>query len=321
MWIEGERIWVLGDWAPLPSRTSSASMTWFRFMYPQPRISRSTPARRPTDTQSSTPLQARSPKPGVVAFEQLLVIVGGGNVDAELLRELYASGGHLVGADGVLTRLWRPAEARADRGRFRSAEGTARLAGQDPADADRRAGNHRDFEKALYSTKAPVTIAVGMTGRRFDHTLAALDAVDALCTTAQDRAGRRGGRRWRSPRRSAEVAAGERVSIHPLAPVTFWRSDGLKYPLDAVKLAPGADGHLQRGADRTVPNRTRGGDPRPYPDPQARAPDGTDRRARRAGLSRTVRPRPRGIWRSPPSARPPAPSRRPAPRSGECARG
>ena len=34
-----------------------------------------------------------------------------------------------------------------------------------------------DFEKAIYSTRAPVTVALGMTGKRFDHTLAALDAV------------------------------------------------------------------------------------------------------------------------------------------------
>ena len=35
------------------------------------------------------------------------------------------------------------------------------------------------------------------------------------------------------------VAPGERVSIHPLAPITFWRSEGLKYPLDGLTLAPG----------------------------------------------------------------------------------
>ena len=38
---------------------------------------------------------------------------------------------------------------------------------------------------------------------------------------------------------SFEVAPGERVSIHPLAPITFWRSEGLEYPLDSVTLAPG----------------------------------------------------------------------------------
>src|SRR5690606_20677822 len=38
---------------------------------------------------------------------------------------------------------------------------------------------------------------------------------------------------------SFTVEPGDRVSVHPLAPVTFWRSDGLEYPLDAVRLEPG----------------------------------------------------------------------------------
>src|SRR5690606_11977509 len=97
-----------------------------------------------------------------------------------------------------------------------------------------------DFEKALYSTRAPVTVALGMTGQRLDHTLAALDAV-----------GRYAARRHiilvdehdvalaLTGRFSFTVAPGERVSVHPLARVTFWRSEGLEYPLDAVTLAPG----------------------------------------------------------------------------------
>src|SRR5690606_19894389 len=96
-----------------------------------------------------------------------------------------------------------------------------------------------DFEKALYSTRAPLTVALGMTGGRFDHTLAALDAVSrhaarraiilvdehdiALALTEAF---------------SFTVEPGDRVSVHPLAPVTFWRSDGLEYPLDAVRLEP-----------------------------------------------------------------------------------
>ncbi len=35
------------------------------------------------------------------------------------------------------------------------------------------------------------------------------------------------------------VDAGERVSVHPLAPVKFRKSLGLKYPLDGIRLAPG----------------------------------------------------------------------------------
>ena len=46
-------------------------------------------------------MQGRVPQQTAVAtFDDLLVIVGGGHVDLDLLRELYASGGHLVGADG-----------------------------------------------------------------------------------------------------------------------------------------------------------------------------------------------------------------------------
>ncbi len=97
-----------------------------------------------------------------------------------------------------------------------------------------------DFEKALYSTRAPVTVALGMTGRRFDHTLAALDAVTrhaskrmVVMVDEEDVA------LALTEKFSFTVAAGERVSIHPLLPVKFWRSDGLKYPLDAITLAPG----------------------------------------------------------------------------------
>jgi thiamine pyrophosphokinase len=36
-----------------------------------------------------------------------------------------------------------------------------------------------------------------------------------------------------------EVAEGDRVSVHPLAPIKFRRSFGLRYPLDGLRLAPG----------------------------------------------------------------------------------
>ena len=46
-------------------------------------------------------MQERVKNPAeVIDFSGLLVIVGGGTVDTELLSELYLRGGHLVGADG-----------------------------------------------------------------------------------------------------------------------------------------------------------------------------------------------------------------------------
>ena len=201
---------------------------------------RNTPARHLTDRQSFLPLQAHPPQTSVAVFEDLLIIVGGGTLDAELLTDLYASGGHLVGADGgadqIVAAGLKPELIVGDFDSLKDPHswlGKTRLMQISEQETT-------DFEKALYSTRAPVTVAMGMTGRRFDHTLAALDAVTRY-----------------APRRkiilvdeedvalaltdafSFAVAPGERVSVHPLAPVTFWRSDGLKYPLDAVKLAPG----------------------------------------------------------------------------------
>src|SRR5690606_23991497 len=96
-----------------------------------------------------------------------------------------------------------------------------------------------EFQKALYSTRAPLTLALGMTGKRLDHTLAALSALHEV-----------------APRRRVilvdevdmalavcgplafAAAAGERISIHPLAPIGFTRSEGLLYPLDGLVLDP-----------------------------------------------------------------------------------
>jgi thiamine pyrophosphokinase len=97
-----------------------------------------------------------------------------------------------------------------------------------------------DFQKCLRMTQAPVTLALGMTGKRLDHTLAALSAVlqyageralllvdevdVALAVVGSFR---------------FAAAAGERVSIHPLVRVGFERSTGLVYPLDGLVLEPG----------------------------------------------------------------------------------
>ncbi|HTN62324.1 MAG TPA: hypothetical protein VL147_12360, partial [Devosia sp.] len=97
-----------------------------------------------------------------------------------------------------------------------------------------------DFQKTLYSTKAPVTLALGMTGKRLDHTLAALSAVlqyaperRLLLVDEVDVAFAAVGAF------QFEASAGERVSVHPLARISFERSSGLFYPLDGLTLEPG----------------------------------------------------------------------------------
>ena len=173
-------------------------------------------------------------------FDRPLAIVGGGAVDSALLRELAGRGVALVGADGGGDAIG-------------SAGLTPDLIVGDLDSLTNRAGwaartrvihipeqITTDFQKALYSTQAPVTLALGMTGKRLDHTLAALSAVLQY-----------------APQRRLVVVdevdvalavigpvafaagQGERVSIHPLLPVSFIRSGGLLYPLDGLRLEPG----------------------------------------------------------------------------------
>jgi len=175
-----------------------------------------------------------------MTFNGVLVIVGGGALDEHLLHKLAAEGAHVIGADGggdVIRAAGLVPEAII--GDFDS------LA--DPLSWDTRTKLVRipeqettDFEKALYSTSAPVTVGLGMTGKRFDHTLAALDAVA----------------RYAAKRRiilvdefdialaltgpmAFAVEPGARVSVHPLTATRFRHSTGLKYPLDGLTLAPG----------------------------------------------------------------------------------
>ena len=176
----------------------------------------------------------------VLRFDGVLVIVGGGTVDVAVLRELAASGAALVGADGggdviaaaglVPTAIIGDLDSLADPAGWEGRTELVRIAEQDTT----------DFEKALYSTASPVTVALGMTGGRFDHTLAALHAVE-----------RHAAGRWivlvdeldvavaATDRFRFSLGVGERLSIHPLAPVEFAASRGLRYPLDGLLLAPG----------------------------------------------------------------------------------
>ena len=210
-------------------------------------------------------MQERASPSPVLSFEGLLVIVGGGTVDYQLLRDLDASGGHLVAADGgadhIATAGLTPEAIIGDFDSLSQPEdwlGRTRLLRIDEQETT-------DFEKALYSTYAPVTIALGMTGGRFDHTLAALDAVARyardrviILVDEYDLAMALTGR-FRFT-----VEAGERVSVHPLGPIRFRRSVGLKYPLDGLRLAPGERTGTSNAADEGAFSIE--------PEPRAKAP-------------------------------------------------
>ncbi|MBU1174879.1 MAG: thiamine diphosphokinase [Alphaproteobacteria bacterium] len=172
--------------------------------------------------------------------DRLLVVVGGGGFDPAVLRDLVGRGALVVGADGgadaALLAGVVPELVIGDLDSLEDVEAwreRTRVVAIDEQDTT-------DFEKCLYSVSAPLTVALGMTGGRFDHTLAALhsvtlhgasrrivlvDAVDAAMAL--------------SGAAELDLPAGTRVSIHPLSTVCFLRSEGLRYQLDGLTLAPG----------------------------------------------------------------------------------
>lgn len=175
-----------------------------------------------------------------LAFDRPLVLVGGGDVDPVLLRSLSRRDMAVVGVDGgadvarsfgvVPAAIVGDLDSLVDREDWPAETRILRVDEQETT----------DFEKALYLTSAPLTIALGMTGGRFDHTLAALDAL------ARQAAGRRIllidkvdlALTLDGPF-SFDTVIGERVSIHPLGPVRFERSTGMRWPLGGLKLEPG----------------------------------------------------------------------------------
>jgi thiamine pyrophosphokinase len=175
-----------------------------------------------------------------IRTDRLLVIVGGGDVDAALLTRLAEKGALVVGADGGADAALEAGvtpdlvigdlDSLEDPETWRKRARVIHIAEQETT----------DFEKCLYSVEAPVTVALGMTGKRFDHTLAALHAVTRFGTDRRivlvdtvDAALALSGPM------ACELPAGTRVSVHPLQAVHFAGSEGLAYPLDGLTLMPG----------------------------------------------------------------------------------
>ncbi len=185
-------------------------------------------------------MQGRAGGTGLpLSFNGPLLIVGGGRVDAQLLKTLAARAAGCVGADSggeVLLAAGIVPDAvigdmdSTQAGKFSSQTRVIDIAEQDTT----------DFEKCLYSTRAPVTLALGMTGGRFDHTLAALHAVarhaaqrSIVLIDENDLAlGVAGGF-------AINVGEGARVSIYPLGRTQFARSEGLLYQLEGLVMEQG----------------------------------------------------------------------------------
>lgn len=95
-----------------------------------------------------------------------------------------------------------------------------------------------DFDKALRHIAAPLVLAVGVTGGRFDHELAVMHVLmrhaDRPCVVI----GAQTLVFLCPPRISLRLVPGSLVSLFPLAPVRV-ASQGLRWPTDGLAFAPG----------------------------------------------------------------------------------
>ncbi|WP_027834937.1 thiamine diphosphokinase [Maritalea myrionectae] len=173
-------------------------------------------------------------------YDTPVVVLGGGFVEIAELQRLVAKGYPVVAADGAAhVALAAGVPIAAIIGDMDSYVPVHNLPKKTqivhvPEQAT------TDFEKCLYRTKAPTYICLGMIGKRFDHSLAALHAaqkygqtkklilVDETDVIAVI-----------SGPVSFDVPVETRISVYPLSAIEMDYSKGLAYPLDGLCLAQG----------------------------------------------------------------------------------
>ena len=174
----------------------------------------------------------------VLSSDLPVVLVGGGPVTAGDMAEARACAGAVVAADGGADRALalgvRPSAVIGDLDSLSAAARAALgCAVHGVAEQD-----STDFEKCLVRIAAPLVIAVGFAGGRLDHALAVFNALARhparRCVVLAEREVIV----LAPPRIALGLAAGTRVSLFPLAPVTG-RSAGLYWPIDGIGFAPG----------------------------------------------------------------------------------
>jgi len=175
-------------------------------------------------------------------YAQPLLLVGGGNVNWPVLLSLLDKGLPLVAVDGGANTLVdhgiTPDLVIGDLDSINTR--TQREHGSRLLEISEQ--HSTDFEKSLYATDAPLYLAFGFLGRRFDHSLAALHSLvkyrsqkRIVLVDLEDMV-------WVPPVADLfeiNLPHGTRFSIYPVEPVTFEMSQGLEYPLDGLSLKQG----------------------------------------------------------------------------------
>lgn len=173
----------------------------------------------------------------VISADSPVTIIGGAPLAPGDLDLALAHAPRLVAADGggdtALAAGHLPEAVIGDMDSL-SAAAKARLGGRLHEIAEQES---TDFDKALRSVAAPLVIAVGVSGGRFDHDLAALNVLVR--------------RPWQPcimltsemilfvapPRIALDLPGGSTFSLFPMGPVTG-RSQGLEWPIEGLDFSP-----------------------------------------------------------------------------------
>lgn len=174
----------------------------------------------------------------IVQTLEPIILFGGGEVhDSSVLRAMAVTD-RIAAADGGAKHAMRnniiPDVVIGDFDSLTD-EDLTRL----PADALHRITEQdsTDFDKALRSIEAPLVIALGFTGARLDHTLAAMNTLvarsDRRCVLLDDHQ-----LAFVAPRKmELELPIGTVFSLFPMGAV-HGTSEGLKWPIDGLDFSP-----------------------------------------------------------------------------------
>jgi thiamine pyrophosphokinase len=97
-----------------------------------------------------------------------------------------------------------------------------------------------DLEKCLYSVAAPLYLGLGFLGGRIDHHLAAMNALVKHAGKAVVLIGPEDLCFLCPPELELKLAAGTRVSLFPMGPATGVVSEGLRWSVEGLAMAPDA---------------------------------------------------------------------------------
>lgn len=178
----------------------------------------------------------------IVHSKHGVTVVGAGEFLPAVLEDALIRAPLLVAADGGAARAMELGhEPAAVIGDLDSLDAATRAA-LPPARVHRIADQETtDFDKCLRSIHAPLVLAVGFTGARLDHEMAAFSALlrharrPCLLIGPEDVA-------FVAPRDlRLALAPGTRLSLFPMGRVTG-RSTGLRWPIEGIRFAP--DGRI-----------------------------------------------------------------------------